>query len=110
MIEKAVILPGAGGVLRLALKLTALALSICIIVSFLSAPVNLTQSAGKPVVCSLDVCSVKGLQISNNADITFLYEPLFTLNALGYIEYRYVARYLFRVSTDSCELDHPPEN
>ncbi|MBF0488592.1 MAG: hypothetical protein HQK98_10560 [Nitrospirae bacterium] len=101
---------GSEGVLRHALRLSAIVIVICLIASFLSAPVNLTFNTGKPVVCSLNVCHFSGFQISNNADIFFIYEPLFEFAALGYIKYLCVINALFRLNSIPVVPDYPPEN
>lgn len=96
--------------LRLTLRLLAVVIVICLIVSFLSAPVNLTFSTGKPVVCNLDVCHFFGFHVANGADIAFVYELLFALAALIYIGFRYLVKDFFRVSYAPVVLYHPPEN
>ncbi|KWT87252.1 hypothetical protein [Candidatus Magnetominusculus xianensis] len=104
------ILTGEEGILTIAVRLSAVVILTCLLVSLLSSPVNITYSMDKPVVCSLNICSPFGFKISNNVDMSFPYEPPFELTALNSTRFRYLINNLFKLSSTPVELYYPPEN
>ncbi|MEO5359850.1 MAG: hypothetical protein H7843_05315 [Nitrospirota bacterium] len=103
-------LTGDEGILTLAIRLSAVVILTCLIVSLLSSPVNISYSMDKPVVCSLNVCSPFGFKISNNVDMSYPHEPPFELTALNSTRFQYQINNFFKLSSTPVELYYPPEN
>lgn len=101
---------GDEGVLTHIIRLSAVVILTCLMLSLLSSPVNITFSMDKPVVCSLNICSPFGFKISNNVDMSFPYEPPFELTALKSTRFRYLINDFFKLSLIPVELYSPPEN